>query len=189
MKSAEAVLLPVQRKQYEHDLRAHRDILHLDTQTRIKHMTLHFLKYAGKIAVCAESGDQGSLRAVIADTIIICLATANSLNVSLADGIPERADNLDHLCKILGAEIALDHVFEKALSELVKIAGRMAKAIESMDHLELGNPRSDLESLIKKLASAMLGVAGCLQMTLEADIQQRWDAVEAKSIFSRELAL
>jgi hypothetical protein len=185
MKSAEAILLPVQHAQQDHDLLAHRDILNLDTQTRLKHMTLHFLKYAGKMAVASERSDCEALGAVIVDSFIICLATANALNVSLGASLDIRADSLDDLARRMAPDLPPVQLFARALTEQVKIAGQMAKAIESTDHLERGNPRADLEELIVALAAAMLRIAGGLRLRLDDDIRRRWAAVESRSIFRR----
>jgi hypothetical protein len=188
MKSAEAALLPIQLAQQEHDLLAHRDILALDTQTRLKHMTLHFLKYAGKIAAAGERRDRESLVSTIVDSFIICLATANTLNVSLGAHIESSVNTVDDLARELAHEVGEDDLFWRALHGLVKVAGQMAKSIESTDHLERGNPRAELEALIVELSRETLIVAGSTGVSLEASIRQRWNAVEAKSIFSTRLA-
>jgi hypothetical protein len=189
MKSAEASLLPLQRKQQEHDERAHRDILNLDTHTRLKHMVLHFLKYAGKIASAREKGDVEAFKSALVDTFIICMATANALNVSLGQQIAQEADGIDHLASLLSKEIASATIFDTALVKLTVIAGGMAKAIESTDHLELGNPRAQMEDLIVQLSRAILGVIGTQRLHLEDAIDGRWKAVEAKSIFARRTSV
>jgi hypothetical protein len=181
--SAEAILLPLQRAQQDHDSLAHRDILNLDTQTRLKHMVLHFLKYAGKISAASEARDLDSLRGVVIDTVIICLATANALNVSLGRAIDSSAANLDDLCRNLAIHIEPSMVYEKALGDLVKVAGKMAKSIESTDHMERGNPRAEMESLIVDLSKAMFAIVGALDLRLQPSVEVRWSAVEAKSIF------
>ena len=185
MKSAESILLPLQLEQLEHDRLAHSDILNLDTQTRLKHMALHFLKYAGKIVCAKESEDQAALSAVVTDTLIICLATANALNVSVGATLDLRADSLPALCARLSTSSSKLNVFDTALMDLLKIGGGMAKAIESTDHLERGNPREFLESAIVDLTFAMLAVAGRLHLKLPDTIRVRWRNVESKSIFRR----
>ena len=185
MKSAESILLPLQVEQLEHDQLAHSDILNLDTQTRLKHMGLHFLKYAGKVVFAREREDQIALAAVITDTLIICLATANALNVSVGGGLDIRAENLQDLCTRINTSSSKFNVFDAALVDLATIGGGMAKAIESTDHLEKGNPREFLEEAIVQLTVAMLGVAGRLQLQLPDAIRKRWRGVESKSIFRR----
>ena len=185
--SAESVLLPIQFAQQEHDQFAHRDILNLDTQTRLKHMTLHFLKYAGKIAHAREEANESELGNILVDVLIICLATANTLNVSIGAAIKPSVDdlNLQSLANTLARGIARETIFDRTLTDLVKIAGRMAKSIESTDHLEDGNPRAELETLIGELSVAMLADCGVLGIPIFATIQQCWKSVEAKSIFTQ----
>jgi hypothetical protein len=188
MRSAEAILLQIQSEQQAHDLLAHRDILHLDTQTRLKHMTLHFLKYAGKIATARTQKDADTLANILVDVFIICLATANALNVSLGVGTPVTAPNLDILAQKIADLVPGGDPYDKALTDLVMIAGRMAKSIESTDHLERGNPRAELEELIVELTMAMVASIGSLKITLQSAVEGRWRFVEQKSIFSRQIS-
>jgi hypothetical protein len=183
MKPASMIMLQIQRDQNTHDRLAHRDILNLDTHTKLKHMTLHFLKYAGKLAEAHESQSRSSLEAALVDAFIICLATANALNVNLGATWRLFAENLDQLSRSLCPRNCAVDPFDGALFGLVKISGRMAKAIESTDHLERGNPRADLESLIVELASAILSLLGYLETPIEESVRARWIAVESKSIF------
>lgn len=183
MKSAESILLPIQAAQQKHDLLAHKDILSLNAHTLLKHMILHFLKYSGKMAEANHTKNSALFSATLIDTIIICFATANALNLSLGKHITERSFGLSELCKKLGEnEDNVANVW--GAYALVTIAGRMAKSIESTDHLEKGNPRIELEFLIVELTKKMLGVAGMFDIDLENEIIKRWGAVEAKSIFS-----
>lgn len=183
MKSAESILLPIQAAQQKHDLLAHKDILNLNAHTLLKHMILHFLKYSGKMAQANHTNNTALFSATLVDTIIICLATANALNVSLGKHIADRAFGLNELCSKLGSNV-VEPASAYGAFALVTIAGRMAKSIESTDHLEKGNPRIELEALIIELTKEMLGVAGALKLELGNEIEKRWKAVEAKSIFS-----
>ena len=184
-KSAEEILLSLQAAQQTHDLLAHRDILNLDTQTRLKHMILHFLKYSGKMAIAQENRDEKLLINTLIDTFIICLATANALNVSLGADLNILTSDLKSLGIELSKNFRKEKIHEHALIELVTTAGRMAKSIESTDHLERGNPRAELEKLIVELSSAMLGISGLINFTLQDEIEKRWKIIETKSIFSR----
>jgi hypothetical protein len=184
MKSARIIMLQIQRDQNTHDLLAHRDILNLDTHTKIKHMTLHFLKYAGKLAEICEGGHRSRLEEVLVDVFIICLATANSLNVNIGGAWDICADDLNGLSENLRPEAKISDPLNFSLLTLVKIAGKMAKAIESTDHLERGNPRADFETLIVELTTEVFVVIGYLKLPLEQMVRARWAAVESKSIFS-----
>lgn len=179
------ILLQTQRDQLNHDLRAHSDILNLDTHTKLKHMILHFLKYCGKIADARELESEELFNLTIVDAFIICLATANALNINLGKDWEPAALDLDSLAieiSKLQTGSNSDNYLD-ALSRIVRISGKMAKAIESTDHLERGNPRADLESLTVQLAFELLSIVGKGKINLEDAMKKRWHAVESKSIF------
>ena len=184
MKPAHAIFLQAQIDQQKHDLRAHRDILNLDTHTRIKHMTLHFLKYAGRLAEAQESQDLNILNRSLLDTFIICLATANTLNLNLGKSCPLHAESLSKLAESLHRQNSTSaDIYNEALFSVVKISGKMAKAIESTDHLEKGDPRSSLEALVADLGLETLRLVGKANISIENDLMDRWKKVEEKSIF------
>jgi hypothetical protein len=184
---AEDVLLPLQRLQQRHDEVAHRDILNFDLYKRLKHMVLHFYKYAGKVELARQSSDKLALRRILMDAFIICMASANALNVSLGAHIDDLAESLDvdALANSIARRFPVGDVFGDALQHLVLIGGRMAKAIESSDHMEDGNPRSEMNLLVPELAVALLAVCSRLGVGLESDIRIRLAAVEGKSIFAQ----
>lgn len=185
--SAEGVLLPLQKLQQAHDEVAHRDILSFDLYKRLKHMVLHFYKYAGRIEVARSTGDLSQLRSTLIDTFIICMASANAMNLSLGEkisGIPETND-IDALARELGNKLQSTDFFAESVRVLVILGGQMAKAIESADHMERGDPRADMESLIVQLTVAVLSILGHLSGALQTDVQTRLQGVELKSIFLR----
>lgn len=185
--SAESILLPLQKMQQAHDEIAHRDILSFDLHKRLKHMVLHFYKYSGKIEVARSTGNVSELRRILLDTYIICMASANALNLSLGDAVRARAESndLDGLAHALAKNIGSGDLFAEAMRSLVVVGGQMAKAVESADHLEDGNPRLVMRTLVPQLAEAVLGALGRLDGNLEADIRARLWSVEQKSIFVR----
>jgi hypothetical protein len=183
MKSATDILLPLQAQQQAHDERAHRDILNLDTHTRLKHMILHFLKYAGKIAIARENDDERALNAILIDAFIICLATANTLNISIGKHVDTKAHDLEDLVSKLASGTNQCDPYLDALINIVTFAGQMAKSIESTDHLEKGDPRSAMEMLIVQLTIALLSSLGKKPENLTIEIKNRWLSVEKKSIF------
>lgn len=184
MKAASAILLQAQIDQQRHDLRAHRDILNLNTYERLKHMTLHFLKYGGKIVDAREQSDRNSLHKILVDIFIICLATANTLNTNIAKKSTIYAEDLGKLTERLGANSArTTNIFDESVTTLIKISGKMAKAVESTDHLERGDPRAVLEDLISELGLEILALIGREQIEIQKKIHERWEQVEAKNIF------
>lgn len=109
----------LQLEQFKHDEMYHREIARLSTQDRLKHMALHFAKYAGNVAESGE--DEGALKKAVTDTFIIAVSTANILNVRLSDALSS------------GRSEGLSASFGNALAIH---AGRMAAACEKLDHLE-----------------------------------------------------
>ena len=182
---SEHVLLRLQRVQQMHDELAHRDILSFDLYKRLKHMVLHFYKYAGNIEQARETADRAVLSRILVDTFIISMASANALNISLGSKIGKDAESLDQLARQLGNEIVSADLFATAVRELLLIGGKMAKAMESSDHLERGDPRVQMEELIPKLAAQVLGLLGKMGADVDQDVRARLSMVEAKSIFRR----
>jgi len=187
MYSAEEILLPLQKLQYAHDQAAHFDMLAFDLHKRLKHMVLHFFKYAGKVEVAREADDQTALRRILIDTFVICMATANALNQSLGTHIDAQAESrdLDALASSLRkGRIVETDLFTDATRSLVRIGGQMAKAVESLDHMERGDCRLTMETLLPQLAAAVLSLLGRMQPGLEHDIRTRFAGIEARSIFA-----
>jgi hypothetical protein len=187
MFSAEEILLPLQRLQLAHDEAAHRDILSFSLHTRLKHMVLHFYKYAGNIEAARVTGDRVALRRTLVDAYIICMASANALNLSLGEALPVYAEarDLDSLAQVFGRKLIGRDVFSEAISQFVLIGGKMAKALESEDHMEDGNPRAAMMMLVPRMTEAVLGLLGHLDGGLDTAVRKRLQSVEQKSIFSR----
>ncbi|WP_153044046.1 hypothetical protein [Kerstersia gyiorum] len=187
--SAESVLLPLQKLQQKHDELAHRDILSFDLYKRLKHMVLHFYKYAGRIEASRSTGDTHQLRRTLIDTFIICMASANAMNLSLGETITDafEANDLDSLAHELGKKIHSTDFSAEAVHALVILGGQMAKAIESADHMERGDPRAKMEELVAQLTVVVLGILGHLNGKLDTDVRARLSEVELKSIFLRPL--
>lgn len=189
--SAESVLLPLQKLQQKHDELAHRDILSFDLYKRLKHMVLHFYKYAGRIEASRSTDDTQQLRRTLIDTFIICMASANAMNLSLGETITDvsEANDLDSLAHELGKKIHGTDLYAEAVRALVLLGGQMAKAIESADHMERGDPRASMEGLVAQLTVVVLSILGKLNGKLDNDVRARLNGVELKSIFLRPAAV
>lgn len=185
--TAESILLPLQRLQKDHDEAAHRDILHLDLYSKLKHMVLHFYKYSGKIQLAYTENDLSKLYNALIDTFIICMASANAMNLSLGKRIHccENIENIDSLAIALSKKNIHPSPFLSALESMLIIGGKMAKTIESSDHMEHGNPRVEMEALIPELSVAILSTLGKMDGLIEKNIQTRFHNIEKKSIFYR----
>lgn len=183
----ESILLPIQRLQLVHDEAAHRDILSFSLHKRLKHMVLHFYKYAGKVADAGERRDEAVLRSTLIDAFIICLASANAMNLSLGATIDATAESssLDGLAHSLAERFQQTDVFASTVRELVVLGGQMAKAVESADHMEAGDPRSEMARLVPVLTASVLGHLGRLDIGIEEAVRVRLSRVEQRSIFAR----
>lgn len=181
-------LSALQSAQHHHDQRYHQDIWCLPFNARIKHMVLHFSKYTGRFISADEAQDHSILIATLIDTMIITLASANMLNLKLASLLGlEKTDkpNLRSIGKTLAASefSATKNPHQLAAYQLGKIAGRMAKACESLDHMEAFDSRNVLEKGVLDISKLCLALAALLDLDLIPLIHTRWEEVEAKSIF------
>jgi hypothetical protein len=184
---AESVLLPLQHLQLVHDRLAHADILSFNLHKRLKHMVLHFFKYAGRMEEARQAKDRELLRSTLVDALIICMASANGLNVSLGQHIEAsaRIKHLDDLARDIAGKFPGADPFDLAIQQFLLLGGRMAKAVESLDHTEPGDFRKDLDTLVPALAEVTLAVLGMLGPDIEVAVKRRFQKVEAKGIFSR----
>lgn len=192
MRQLEETLFKLQLKQAKHDECYHKEIWSLDISRKCAHMALHFSKYASKIGyfIFADSPEQGHQH--IVDSIIIATSTANILNSSIYKKIlteKERFENntIDELSHSILTSIDFKKPSEKAyeLSILISLeAGKISKAIESIDHLE-DIPFKD---------SILNGVSGIFRYSLALyqllgfnsilqDIEERLIDVEKRNLF------
>ncbi|HGW5536615.1 hypothetical protein IPC451_02060 [Pseudomonas aeruginosa] len=181
---AERILLPLQRLQHEHDKIAHQDILSFSLHKRLKHMVLHFYKYAGKIQIAWEDNDLQTFRKSLIDSFIICMASANAMNLSLGKVMPAElvASDLDGLAAAISEGLSVQDLYASSIRDFLIIGGKMAKALESADHMEDGNPRGEMRVLLPDLTISVLGHLGKLDGELEEEIRSRLLSVEQKSI-------
>jgi hypothetical protein len=176
-------LIHLQQDQLRHDKLAHADILCLPLQQRITHMALHFAKYTG--ALSQQPSDE-KFQQVLTDALIIALASANSLNIDLAKRITELAgaSSLRELARTV--RMSPDNAKEIAFLGLAAATGSIAKACESLDHLEKYDFRGTLEREVTQIALLVLAATATLQIDVGPLVRARWDAVERKSIFAHD---
>lgn len=174
-------LIHLQHEQLRHDKVAHSEILGLPMQRRITHMVLHFAKYTG--ALSQQLSDE-RFQQILIDALIIALASANSLNVSLPKRIADEtgARSCSELARI--TSISSDNVKQKVFLGLASATGVMAKACESLDHLETYDFRGTLERQVTQVACLALAGVSALQMNFASMVRARWKGLEEKSIFS-----
>jgi hypothetical protein len=148
-------LLQMQREQFRHDERNHKDILCLPKPDRLKHYGLHYAKYVGRLA--RGSAEQKSSEQTLVDAILVALSAANTLlqDLSKADLSAKQSasDQIDPL-----------RIFADAM-------GRFADACEKIDHFE-DNHTIALDANIDVIRW-LLNAAAERKLDIEATIKER----------------
>jgi hypothetical protein len=175
------VMLDLQREQFEHDERFHRDILRLDIHARLNHMALHFCKYTGQFATVFASGDAELRSRTITDSFIISLCSANALDLNLSEKVaPSLGDTVTlhdigiFLASRLYPGARLDDAWLLAVHAIH--AGKIARACEKIDHLEAFPFREELrESAVRLCQIALIGASTHSVDLLSAARERRRD--------------
>lgn len=159
----------IQLEQFKHDETYHREIARLSMQDRLRHMTLHFGKYAGNLAESGE--DETVFRKVVTDTFIIAVSTANTLNVRLSDVLSDATS---------AGIVDRERPFGTALTIH---AGRMAAACEKLDHLEDFAFRAVVRERTISLVQAAIAEAERRGWGIAELVRTRLAGVKQKMIF------
>jgi len=178
----------LQTEQQRHDDLAHRDILCLPVQDRIRHMVLHFAKYCGHLADIQNVYNEARFTSTLVDTTIICLASANSLSIKLADSVQDQVSRSDQTTKFKAQADISQELSTEFFVQLSKVTGTMAKACESLDHLESFDYRGTLERGVITIASLSAMVADRARIDLPTLVRARWERIERKFRPNQEVA-
>ena len=184
---ADEILAALQLEQFQHDEKYHREISRLAIQDRLKHMALHFAKYAGYFIEAL--GDDVRIKRVVTDTAIIALSTANILNLDLREHLADietlrSSKSLLVLGGRLGeASSGLYNDPEMLLFRTSPVAGRMAGACEKLDHLEDFPYRKVIAESVVEMLELMMTYAARRDWRLEELVRERLSGVKEKSIF------
>jgi hypothetical protein len=152
-------LRALQIEQFDHDETFHREIARLSVQDRLRHMTLHFAKYVGRLLYAEDSDQQ-----VIVDTFIIALSSANILGIHLSP-----------------SETAPSQSRQDFVARVGVAAGRMAAACEKLDHLEDFPFRQTLRDGVVDIAAAVMGYSVLHQLDLPKLVRKRLANVRGKA--------
>jgi hypothetical protein len=191
MKSDSADLIELQKIQNEHDKHHHPDIYNTSYPDRMNHYVLHFSKYVGRLS--EESNSEGEiyeiLEKTIADSFIVALAAANTLNLELQEELTNYSDEkvrgVAAWADKMGSTQELDDPIETKnwlFQEMAKPAGEMSNAMESLDHMESIDVRTILEEGTVEIVAHILTAAGCTDIDLEELTNDRWEEIEQNSI-------
>jgi hypothetical protein len=170
----------LQWMQLRHDEQFHRDVVQLPVANRLKHYALHFAKYVGNFAAANERSDKPAFDRALVDSFIIALAAANTLGMDLRQvaAAPSPEDPLDSLENSAGAAFVL------ALTQPV---GRLAKACESLDHVEAFPFREEMQSAVAEVFRLVMAQGAFRQMNLTTSALERLDQVESRHLFRGHL--
>lgn len=181
-------LLDLQWTQLAHDERYHKDVVILPLGERVKHMALHMAKYVGYLAEI-EGDDEERVGRILTDAFIITLATANTLNQDLARdlGSTGGAADLRRLGDTLRSDFDGVNSVTGLLRQLARHAGTLAKACESLDHMEAFPFRQAMRESNFALFKTVVAASAARGLDLAERYQIRLRVVEERSIFDRHL--
>ncbi|MEC9068127.1 MAG: hypothetical protein VX569_12700 [Pseudomonadota bacterium] len=158
----------IQFAQFEHDEKYHPEISRLPVQARLRHMTLHFAKYAGRLN---EELTEAEFERLVIDALIIGISCANTLNIDLSK---------------VGGAISPTQRGDFA-RQITVCAGQMASACERLDHLEDFPFRPTLAEQVLQIISASLGVFCSNDWSPVEKMRERLAPVKAKKLFHGKL--
>jgi hypothetical protein len=188
--SDERTLLALQKRQKDHDIEHHPDIYNTSYPDRMNHYTLHFSKYVGRFSrdYDTKADLENRLEKTLADGLIVGLAAANTLNIDLQNQLTEQGaeingipDVSDHY-NLPANDFDLVELQEWLMTQMATPTGRMADAMESLDHMESMNGREILENGTVEIFKALLFGAQQSGYEPASLIEDRWNEIEDESI-------
>src|SRR5215216_5400827 len=184
--SATKALRNLQARQREHDIRAHQDIYYLPYPHRMKHLTFHITKYAGRLAP-RDAADATFIRTLV-DAFIISLSAADVLHIDFSEAL-NKWGKVDQDTNLIDLGLAMRNQDSKAdgiqdwyFRKITDVAGRMANACESLDHMEPFPYRDVLSEAIIDLCRVTVIAAAVRSIDLTASVGERWEVIEAQRI-------
>lgn len=178
--------------QKKHDEGYHRDIYHLSNPNRMRHFALHFAKYTGRLANrdLKEPDLLKMLKVTSTDTFIIVLSATDVLNLDLDKTMEEhfgkpKAPGVAGWVETVapsGPKLELKALQEWWLHAMAAPTGRIAKAVESMDHIESLNARQVLVDALLTILESDLVASKHLGIDLASETVSRWAEVAEKRV-------
>ena len=180
-------LLRLQWAQLGHDEVYHKDVTILPLGQRVKHFVLHNAKYTSYLFEAVGKNDSALVLRTLTDAFVISLASANTLNQDIGRELGDIAAENISLME-LGGRLVLDQPRDHTdqlwiVRTFAHHTGRLAKACESLDHLESIPFRDVMKGANLALFKAILAEASVLKIDLMHSYTARIREVEARSIF------
>jgi hypothetical protein len=179
----------LQWAQLKHDEIYHRDIAILPIGERMKHFALHFTKYVGYLAEAIDSGDDRSFERPLVDAFVISLASANALHLDLGKTLASAETRIDTLEK-LGLVLAdqLNHPQRDdlwLLKQFARHSGKLAKACESLDHVESHPFRETMVDSVLCIIKVLFAEASVRGINIVKQAGERLREIESKHFLYR----
>ncbi len=187
--ASSSTLLDLQWTQLLHDERYHKDVVLLPLGERVKHMALHMAKYVGYLAAI-EGNDPERVSRILTDAFIISLATANTLNQDLGRELGRPAESSSDLATLgheLASELGKTDDTSGLLRAFARHSGWLAKACESLDHMESFPFRNAMRESNIALFKLVVSAAAERSLDLTTLYAARLRVVEERSIFDGHL--
>jgi hypothetical protein len=187
--SVEEQLLAIQWEQSKHDELYHKEIVLLPVGDRMKHFALHMAKYAGYLADTVDSEDDPRFERALVDAFIISVAAANTLGLDLGRALA-RDEGVGGGLGTLGegwAKTLCPEEQDKGgiwfLRQFARCSGRLAKACESLDHIESHPFREEMRASVLDLFKLVVAEASARRIDLPKEWKERLQSIEAKHLF------
>jgi hypothetical protein len=169
------------------------DILNLSPADKMKHMGLHVAKYVGYALEALEDNEADRLERSLTDCFIVCLAAANAINFDLGQQLVESL-GYDHQDLIrVGMDLGKrmqrkDTDGMWIVREMTRYSGRLAKACESVDHMESFPFREAMGDNLVALLKVILAEAAGRRIDLVGTSMTRHAGVEKRNILKEFVA-
>jgi hypothetical protein len=154
----------------------------------MKHFALHMVKYLGYFAEATDLGDNGRFERTLVDAFIIALASANTLNLDLGKALGSQGNTASANFRAFGVELATqcsprseDKIW--FLKQFARHCGRLAKACESLDHVESYPFRESMLASVLDMFKLFVAEGTAHQIDLVKAAKERLRSVETKNIF------
>lgn len=174
MKDVTDILRELQWHQLVHDDAYHRDIASMPPATRMKHFALHMAKYGAYLLDADERDDTELTTRALIDAFAIILAMGNTLGQDLSRDLAGR--NV-----ALGEDVGRGPV--PVWRAFIKETGSLAKACESLDHIEDLQFKALMKQANIALAAIVLHGADQHHVDLVPAYKTRLRDVEKRSPF------
>lgn len=174
MTDVTGILRDLQWHQLVHDEAYHRDIASMPPATRMKHFALHMAKYAAYLLDADEREDLALAERALIDAFAITLAVGNTLGQDLSRDLAGR--NVDASAENEAGKAKVWRAF-------VRETGALAKACESLDHIEDLPFKALMKQANTSLAATVLHGASQYGIDIVPAYKTRLRDVEKRSPF------